>query len=780
MKTEASGLTSEKASALIEKFGKNTIEREVKFSSINLLISQYKNIITVILLFATLFSIFIGDLIDAVFIFTVLLINGVFGFIQEYRSQKTMEKLKDLTSPRAFVIRNGQETEIDAENIVPQDLVVLREGDRVPADGKITSGMQIEVNESILTGESLPQEKGKNDTLYAGTFIVRGRAYLSVAEVGFATKLGQIAKDLEGMKKPKIPLVESLNDLGKKLAIGAVLLSFILIPIGAIQGREIRELILIAVSTAVALIPEGLPLVVTVALAVGAFRMAKRKTIVRKMASIETLGATTVILSDKTGTITENKMIVKKHWVPNEERFNLLLRCAALGNTANLILKEGARLDSARQGESLEMVGDPTDGAILSFAQKHIDNLEYFRSQGKIIEEKPFDPEIKLIEVKWEHKGERHTFLRGSPETIIKKIAEKERIDAEKILSKYAKEGLRVIAFAHKKESLKMNLLGFVGIYDAPREEAVKAIAEARAAGISIVMVTGDNPITAKSISEEVGLISEGELVLTHDEIEKMSDEEILELLPSVKVFARMIPEDKLRLVRLYKQAGHVVAVTGDGVNDALALSEAHIGVAMGGRKGTDVAREASDIVITDDNLYTIVRAVEEGRGIYDNIVKVVVFLLSTNFTEFFLIFFAILFGLPIPLTPTQILWINLIGDGLPAMALASDTKTKELLLRKPRRISEGILNWARLRFIFGITFVFSLILLAVFAVEINGGVPRMLIFNLIVVGEMIILFIIRGGIFPINRFLIFSVILTLILQYLVSTIPYFKILFGL
>lgn len=780
MKTEASGLTSEKASALIEKFGKNTIEREVKFSSINLLISQYKNIITVILLFATLFSIFIGDLIDAVFIFTVLLINGVFGFIQEYRSQKTMEKLKDLTSPRAFVIRNGQETEIDAENIVPQDLVVLREGDRVPADGKITSGMQIEVNESILTGESLPQEKGKNDTLYAGTFIVRGRAYLSVAEVGFATKLGQIAKDLEGMKKPKIPLVESLNDLGKKLAIGAVLLSFILIPIGAIQGREIRELILIAVSTAVALIPEGLPLVVTVALAVGAFRMAKRKTIVRKMASIETLGATTVILSDKTGTITENKMIVKKHWVPNEERFNLLLRCAALGNTANLILKEGARLDSARQGESLEMVGDPTDGAILSFAQKHIDNLEYFRSQGKIIEEKPFDPEIKLIEVKWEHKGERHTFLRGSPETIIKKIAEKERIDAEKILSKYTKEGLRVIAFAHKKESLKMNLLGFVGIYDAPREEAVKAIAEARAAGISIVMVTGDNPITAKSISEEVGLISEGELVLTHDEIEKMSDEEILELLPSVKVFARMIPEDKLRLVRLYKQAGHVVAVTGDGVNDALALSEAHIGVAMGGRKGTDVAREASDIVITDDNLYTIVRAVEEGRGIYDNIVKVVVFLLSTNFTEFFLIFFAILFGLPIPLTPTQILWINLIGDGLPAMALASDTKTKELLLRKPRRISEGILNWARLRFIFGITFVFSLILLAVFAVEINGGVPRMLIFNLIVVGEMIILFIIRGGIFPINRFLIFSVILTLILQYLVSTIPYFKILFGL
>ena len=780
MENEARGLTSEKVSALLDKFGKNSIEREIKFSRVNLLISQYKNIITVILLFATLFSIFIGDLIDAVFIFTVLLINGVFGFIQEYRSQKTMEKLKDLTSPRAFVIRNGQETEIDAENIVPQDLVVLREGDRVPADGKITSDIQIEVDESILTGESLPQEKRKNDTLYAGTFIVRGRAYLSVAEVGFATKLGQIAKDLEGMKKPKIPLVESLNDLGKKLAIGAVLLAFILIPIGAIQGRELRELILIAVSTAVALIPEGLPLVVTVALAVGAFRMAKRKTIVRKMASIETLGATTVILSDKTGTITENKMIVKKHWVPNEERFNLLLRCAVLGNTANLIIKEGARLDTARQGESLEMVGDPTDGAILSFAQKHIDNLEYFRSQGKIIEEKPFDPEIKLIEVKWEHKGEKHTFLRGSPEAIIKKIVEKERIDAEKILSKYAKEGLRVIAFAHKKDSPKMNLLGFVGIYDAPREEAVKAIAEARAAGISIVMVTGDNPITAKSISEEVGLISEGELVLTHDEIEKMSDEEILELLPHVKVFARMIPEDKLRLVRLYKQAGHVVAVTGDGVNDALALSEAHIGVAMGGRKGTDVAKEASDIVITDDNLYTIVRAVEEGRGIYDNIVKVVVFLLSTNFTEFFLIFFAIVFGLPIPLTPTQILWINLIGDGLPAMALASDTKTKELLLRKPRRISEGILNWARLRFIFGITFVFSLILLAVFALEINGGIPRMLIFNLIVVGEMIILFIIRGGIFPINRFLIFSVILTLILQYLVSTIPYFRILFSL
>lgn len=781
MESTTKGLTTIEAQSLQHKFGENTIEVERKFSTQNLLISQYKNIITAILLFATVFSLFIGNKIDAIFIFLVLLINGLFGFLQEYRAQKTIEKLKDLTSPRARVLRDGKEAEVNARDIVLGDVVLLREGDRIPADGKLVTNVALEVDESILTGESLPRDVRKQDALYAGTFVVRGRGYLEVSEVGFATKLGLIAQELEGTKKPRIPLAENLNSLGKRLAIIAVLMAGALVPIGAVQGRELKELILISVSIAVALIPEGLPLIVTIALAVGSYRMARRKTVVRKMASIETLGSTTIILADKTGTITQNRMTVKRHWLADQQKMDFLLRACVLGNTASLALKE--------DGGGYEVVGDPTDGALLSFAEKNLKEFEIFKNEGKIVEEKPFDPETKTIEVSWEHKKVKHTFLRGAPETILAKISEKERDHVERELENYTKEGLRVIGFAHKNlpagrqgtKEEKLTFLALVGIYDAPREEAKQAIKEAESAGIRIVMVTGDNPVTAKIIAEDVGLIKEGELVVTHDEIEKTSDEELLKLLPRVRVFARMAPSDKLRLVRLYKQASHIVAVTGDGVNDALALSEAHIGVAMGGR-GTDVAKEAADIVITDDNLYTIVKAVEEGRGIFDNIVKAVAFLLSTNLTEFFLIFFSVLLGLPIALAPTQILWINLVSDGVPAMALATDIKRNNLLNRKPRKVSEQILNWARLRMILGITFVFSLILIFIYSAYLNnsGIAPRLLMFNLLVIGEMIIIFIIRGGLFPINRFLIFSVIVTLLLQYLVSTVPLFRSIFGL
>ncbi len=773
MKKEIKGLSSSEVTELQSKFGKNTVQMESKSTTLSLLLSQYKNVITGILFVAGAFSYIIGHGIDGFFIFLVLIVNGLFGFMQEYRAQKTMEKLKDLTAPRAFVTRDGKEIEIDARDIVPRDIVVLREGDRVPADGKIITDVQIEVDESILTGESLPVEKKINEELYAGTFLVRGRAYLEVTQVGFATKLGQIAEELGGIEKPKVPLSENLNSLGKRLALVAVLLSLVLVPIGASQGRDLRELIGVAVGVAVALIPEGLPLIVTVALAIGAYRMVKLKAIVRKMAAIETLGSTTVILSDKTGTITQNKMAVKKHWFAAKDDLTLLLRCGILGNTASLAIEE--------DGGKLAIVGDPTDGAILAFAKTQMNDLESFMAEGKVISEQPFNPETKIIEVQWEDKNVKHTFLRGAPETILKYVGENERKEGEKELKAYASEGLRVIAFAYKNEHRTHKLLGFVGIYDAPRPEAISAIREARDAGIKIVMVTGDNPITAKAIAEDVGMIEEGELVLTHDEIEKLTDDELKKLIPRIRVFARMRPQDKLRLVRIYKKAGHVVAVTGDGVNDALALSEAHIGVAMGGT-GTDVAKEASDIIITDDNLATIVRAVEEGRGIYDNIVKVVIFLFSTNLTEFFLILFAILFGFPIPLTPTQILWINLIGDGLPAMALAADTNRKNLLKREPRKITEQILNGSRLRFILVVTFIFSALLIYIFATELQrtGVVPRLLIFNLIVCGEMVILFIIRGGIFPINRFLIFSVLITLVLQYLVSVLPIFKTIFGL
>ncbi len=784
MDSEIKGLSSTTAALLQKKYGGNTVEVARKYFLPYLFLSQYKNTISLILIAAIIFSVLIGDALPAFFIFLVLFVNGLFGFIQEYRAEKTIEKLKELVAPTAQVIRDSAESKIDAREIVPGDIVVVREGDRIPADGKLIGSAAVEVDEAILTGESMPRDVKRGDYLYSGTFVVRGRGYVEVSAIGFETRLGQIAAELAETRKPRVPLSENLSNLGKKLAIAAGLLAALLVPIGVFQGREIREIILISISIAVAMIPEGLPLVVTVALAIGAYRMVRRKTIVRKMAAIETLGTTNVILTDKTGTITQNKMTVKKFYLANKEKMHLLLKAAVLGNTASLAFEEDQpyRLPAGRQGRqaggSFEIMGDSTDGAILLFAKSHIENFDEFKTEGEIIEEKPFNPDTKIIEVSWKKDGTKHVFIRGAPETIFKLDGAAEHAKHE--LDLYTKEGLRVIAFAYKKEEdARFSFLGITGIYDPPRKEASEAIKEAQRAGIKIVMVTGDNPVTAKSIAEEVDLIQKGELILTHDEIKILTDEELLKVLSSTRIFARMVPSDKLRLVRLYQKLGAVVAVTGDGVNDALALSEANIGVAMG-ETGTDVAKEASDMVITDDNLYTIVKAIEEGRGIFDNIVKVVVFLISTNLTEFFLIFFAILLGFPSPLTPTQILWVNLVSDGLPAMALATDIKRKNLLLKKPRSVSEQILSLKRIKKILLITVIFSLILIVVYSSLLTNNISRLFIFNLLVVGEMIIIFIVRGGIFPINKFLVASVLLTFILQYVISTAPFLKAVFSL
>ncbi|MBP6913076.1 MAG: cation-transporting P-type ATPase [Candidatus Levybacteria bacterium] len=755
------GLSASQIPALQKQFGENSVETNDSFFFLKLLLSQYKDITTLILFLAGVFSYFIGDTIDMVFIFMVLVFNGIFGFIQEYRAHDTIGKLKELVSPIARVIRDGQETEIDARYIVPSDIVVIREGDKIPADGKLITNVSMEVDESILTGESIPVEKSFESLLFSGTFVVRGRGMFLVEKIGFKTKLGEIASELEKTKKPEIPLAKNLSTLSRRLAAVALILSFALIPIGFLQGRDLTQTILISVSVAVALIPEGLALIVTVGLAFGAYRMVKRKTIMRKMAAVETLGTTNVILSDKTGTLTQNKMKVKKFYIHNKEKENLFLRCMVLGNTANLVLKE--------DGNSFEITGDGTDGALLAFASEQSQDIEHLQKEGKIIEEKPFNPETKTIEVTWENNNEQHILLRGAPETILALTGE--HADVKEILTEYETEGLRAIAFAEKApKNTHFTLLGITALYDAPRKEAEQAIKEARDAGIKIVMVTGDNPVTAKAIAEEIGLITEGELIVTHDELDKMGDQEVLKLLPQVKIFARMIPTDKLRLVRLYKHAGLIVAVTGDGVNDALALSEAHIGIAMG-KTGTDVAKEEADMIITDDNLYTVIKAVEEGRGIYENIVRVVMFLFATNLTEFALILFAVVFALPLPLTPTQILWVNLIGDGLPAFALAIDSKRGNLLKKRPRPASEQILNSKRLKFTLAITGIFSMILIVLFMLALQYNFyPDSLVFNLLVIGEMIIVFIIRGGVFPINRFLIVSVLITLLLQYFAAT----------
>ncbi|RJQ27522.1 cation-translocating P-type ATPase [Candidatus Parcubacteria bacterium] len=754
------GLSEIDALKLIERYGENKINVTKKINPLSLLITQFANLITVILFAAGVFSLYIREFIDALFIFLILVFNAFLGFIQEYRAEKALVKLRDYVASMVRVFRGGKEKEVEAVKLVPGDCVILSEGNKVPADGKLFSSIPIEVDESILTGESLSVQKKAGDTLFMGTYITRGRGEMIIENTGYSTRLGKIAEKLSKIERPKTPLSRNLDTLSKYISFAIIFLLILLIPVGVIQGRDVNEFFLTLVSLAVAVVPEGLPLVVTVALAVGAYRMAKQKAIVRKMIAIETLGTANVILSDKTGTITQNKMVVKDHWLPKKSKQALLLASCVIGNTASILLEE-------KDGEP-EVLGDATDGALLSFAKKHGVDKAVIEIQGKILEESPFDPFKKTIEVRWKDSSGEYLLVRGAPETIFKDIDEEERREGELKLESFAKKGLRVIGFGYKtKKDQKLQLLGLMGLYDPPREESFRAVDEARKAGVRVVMVTGDNPVTALAIAEEIKLIEKGELVLTSSDIEKLSDEKLSEMLLRVRVFARMTPQDKLRVVKMYRDLGYVVGVTGDGVNDALALAEAHIGISMG-KTGTDVAKEAGDIIVTDDNLYTIIKAIEEGRGIYRNIVKVVTYLLSANIAEFLLVVLCLFLGLPLPLFPTQILWINLVTDGIPAIALASDKNKKGLLSSGPRNTRDGILNRDRILVILLISIVITSILFFVFiylAARTEVSQARFVIFNLFVILELMVVFVIRGGIFPLNKFLILTIVISLLLH---------------
>lgn len=562
-KLPVSGLSDSEARNLLKQYGENVIQATKKSSPLTLFAHQYKSLLTLILVIAAVFSIFIHEYTDTFFIVLVLIMNGVFGFIQEFRAEKTIEKLKNLVNPSARVLRNGKETTLDVRLLVPGDVVMLREGDRIPADGIFESAHTIEVDESVFTGESLSVEKTRGEELFSGTFVVQGRGYLLTKQTGNSTRLGQIAHEVEEIKKPTTPLTENLNKLAKRFALIALVFVLLMFPIGLWQGRNVVDLMLTAISLAVAIIPEGLPLVVTMALAVGAYRMAKEKAIVRRMNAIETLGTTSAILTDKTGTLTQNKMKVKTMWVPEKKHEQMLLHSCVLGNTASVVSKE----DSGR----VEAIGDPTDSALLLYAKEHVADFEEFQKDGNLITEKPFDPETKRIEVEWEFGGKKYIVVRGAPESVVSLLDNRHHAHILKQVDIFARAGLRVIGFCYREKSSKtFTFLGLAALYDPPRPEAIEAIKHARAAGVHMVMVTGDNPVTAQKIAEEIGLITEGELVLTSDELAKQSDDELISNIPRIRIFARMKPEDKLRLVKLFKQAGYVVAVTGDGVGAGL------------------------------------------------------------------------------------------------------------------------------------------------------------------------------------------------------------------
>jgi Ca2+-transporting ATPase len=768
-------------------YGKNIISTGRSFSAVKLFFSQFVSAINGVLAGAGIIALFLHNTADALFIAAILLLDALFGFFQEYRAEKAMQKLKSFITPTTTVLRAGKEVNIASEDVVVGDTIVLHEGDRIPADGKISHSIHLEIDESILTGESVPVIKNARDEAFGGTFVSKGKGRLLIEKVGMNTRLGQIASQLETLTTDQTPLQKQITQLSKILSLLAIGIALIIIPIGAAQHREFFPILFVAISIGVAAIPESLPVVITIALSLGTSRMAKKHAIVRKMAAIETLGSVEIILTDKTGTLTQNNLKVKHVLIKKKELLPHLYMSCILGNTAII----------ADEHNKQAIVGDKTDGALLLWAEKQTPAAP-IRKTNTILDEYPFDPITKTITVVAKKEEKIFAFVRGAPEEIIKKctMSTHEQTEMLKEFTAFAEKGLRVIAFAYKHEQhveyktrqhIENNLefLGLIALEDPARPQAKKAIEQAHAAGITVIMVTGDTPITAQAIAQEVGLMVGDEPVITGAEMKTIPDTKLQELLQTVRVFARTSPEDKLRLTNICKQAGFVVGVTGDGVNDALALKRADVGISMGD-KGTDVAQEASDIVLMDDNFATLVEAIHEGRRIYQNIRRAITYLLSGNFSELCLIVFGMLWGLPIPLLPTQILWMNLVTDGLPALALAGDPGEHFLLHKKPRGKNDMIVSLPQTFFILGsgtmLAFFFLLLFTWLFTLHgISLAKARTILLASVIFSHMILSFIVRGKAkISSNKFLLIGVIITLLLQILISTVPFFQEVFHL
>ncbi len=728
------GLTAAQAKERLAKYGRNQLTQVKPPGPVRIFFSQFKDAMVLILLAATAISALLGEWTDAVTIVVIVILNAVLGFIQEYRTEKTLEALRNMTAPAAKVWRDGVLQELPAEELVPGDVIALEAGDCVPADCLLLQVSRLYANESILTGEAEPIEKcpgiGKTELnglhlpyiVYSGTAITRGTGTAEVTATGKNTQMGQISGMLSTIERSETPLQKRLGELGKVLAFICIGVCVAVFAAGVLRGEPVLDMLMTGISIAIAAIPEGLPATVTIALALAVSRMMKHKALVNRLHSVETLGCTSVICSDKTGTITENRMTVTRIETA-EQSFTVngsaqkmegailengshvvlsgipalygLLRCAVLCNNGELT--------AARNG-SWTAVGDPTETALLAAAAKESVSA---RTLGfKRLEEEPFESDTRCMAVLVLKGRERLVCAKGAVDVILRRCSHVRTKNGDipltsvlekNILAKaeaLSEEALRVLAFAEKScgslaESRSgMVFLGLTGMLDPPRPEAKEAIRTCAAASVRTVMITGDHKKTAAAIARKAGLLRGGEVV-TGDELDLMTDEQLDRRLPHISVFARVGPSHKLRLVRAFKRAGNIVTMTGDGVNDAPAIKEADVGVAMGA-SGTDVAKQAADVILMDDNLATLVRAVEQGRCIYANIRKFVRYLLSCNIGEVITMFLGILMGMPVVLLPVQLLLVNLATDGLPAIALGLEPPEKNLMKRPPRRPDES------------------------------------------------------------------------------------------
>ncbi|MCW3978076.1 MAG: calcium-translocating P-type ATPase, SERCA-type [Candidatus Bathyarchaeota archaeon] len=822
--TSEKGLTSSEAEVRLRKHGKNVLEEKEKISPIRIFMEQFNSPVVWILLGALIISFIIGEKIDAIVILIILIINAVIGFFQEYNAERAIEALKQMASLKALVIRDGKEQEINSSEVVPGDILVIREGNKIPADARIIKAVQLQTQESILTGESLPIRKTsekllpdkavaeQKNMLFSGTTITRGKGWAVVVRTGMSSEIGKIAKLIQETKKEQTPLQEKLAKLGGTLSVLTVLICALVFLTGLVTGANPLEIFTISVALAVAAIPEGLPAVVTISLAVGLRRMLKKKALIRKLPSVETLGSTTVICSDKTGTLTHNEMTVKRIFADDEvvevtgSGYSSKGEFSVSPENLSLLLKIGAICNDARI-ENRECIGDPTEGCLIVSARKAKINTEKLNQEYSRLNEIPFSSERKRMTTIHKIGNQYFAYMKGAPDVIlnlcssyyadkvITSLTEKKKDLILRTNLEFSKNALRVIGFTFKEiedpnkfeetDEKDFVFVGLQAMIDPPRNEVKPAIKQCYEAGIKVVMITGDHEGTAVAVANEIGITGKS---ITGKQLERLSDQDFEDAVHEIAIYARVNPEHKQKIVETLQKKGEVVAMTGDGVNDAPALKKADIGIAMG-ITGTDVSREASDMVLTDDNFRSIVSAVEEGRGVFDNIRKFFVFLLSGNIGEVAIIFILIMMGFPAPLTATQILLINLVTDGLPATALSIDPFEPNAMKRKPRRRNESIQRGLD-NYLFGYPLLMTIVAITLFVVEFNrtGSIEKARTFGFltIVFFELYQAFASRSTLFPSikvglfkNKALIGATLISFIVAVGAVYLPSMNTLFG-
>ena len=804
--SEEAGLSASEAKQRLHKVGPNELKEGKKKTIGGMLLMQFKDVMILILLAAAIISGIIGDVTDTIVILIIVVLNAVIGFLQEYRAEKAMEALKQMSIVQSQVVRDKNIMTLPATELVPGDIVVLEAGNAVPADVRIIESNSLKIEEAALTGESVAVDKiidvleeesppigDMKNLAFKGTFVANGRGKGVVIATGMKTELGRIAKMLQESDS-LTPLQQRMASFGKKLSVLVLILCILFFIAGWLRGEDIVKMVLTSISLAVAAIPEALPAVITISLALAAKRMIKLNSLIRKLPAVETLGSVTFICTDKTGTLTKNKMHVEEIFVDNKfynhEDFNKLKE----DEDGNLLLHAFALNNDAIEDDQKKIKGDSTEIAFMEMAKEQDIHAEKWPRIAEI----PFDSDRKLMTTFHEHDDKIISFTKGAPDVLLEGCKKTDSAELLKKVDEMASKGLRVLGFAfrywnekpkdpksetHEKE---LEFLGLAGIIDPPREEVVDAVAQCKTAGIIPVMITGDHPLTAKNIAERIGILNnKKDLVITGQELASLEEDNFQSKVERIKVYARVSPEQKLQIVKTLQQKGHYVAMTGDGVNDAPSLKRANIGIAMG-ITGTDVSKEAADMILLDDNFSTIVKAVREGRRIYDNILKFIKFLMTTNSSEILTLLLGPLIGLPVALLPIHILWINLVSDGLPAISLSFEKAEKDIMKRPPRPPQQTVFAEGR-----GLHMIWVGILMAGIALSLQGWAIRndmpwqTMVFNFLCLSQMGHVLAIRSekqsffsiGLFS-NRLLIGSVMVTILLQVAITYVPFLQSVF--